>query len=134
MKISVKKIDGVLVPVGEEAAEQFKKLTKTEFVVSIASNRNPAFHRKAFALLNRIYSNQEKFDNVDLFRAWITMKAGYVLTGTAPNGTPLFLPESLSFESMKPEKFERWYSSVLDVAFYEYGMDKDALNMLMDFT
>lgn len=132
MKISVRKIDGALYPMGEQAQEDFMKI-QGEQVINIKMHRNPVFHRKAFALLNMIYANQENFDSMDLFRSWITMKSGYVITGQAPNGTTLFMPESLAFESMPQERFERWYNSVIDVAFAEYGMNKDALKGLMSF-
>ena len=134
MKISCIKTDNALYPVGEQAQEDFKRLKNgDEFVINVKLNRNPGFHRKAFALLNMIYHSQDKFDNFDLFRGWLTMKSGYVITGQAPNGTPLFLPESLSFESMPQEKFERWYSSVIDVAIAEYGLNKDVLNNIIGF-
>jgi hypothetical protein len=134
MKISVIKIDGALMPVGIHAQEDMQRLKNMdEFVIDVKMHRNPAFHRKSFALLKMIYDSQEGFTNFDLFREWVTMKAGYVITGQAPNGTTLFMAESLSFESMSQDKFEKWYSSVIDVAIAEYGLDENLLNNILGF-
>ena len=134
MKLSVIKTDGVFLPAGEEATESMKSVENgKELVIEFHLNRNPAFHRKAFALLNTIFDNQDGFTNIKLFRAWITMKAGYVITGYSPKGTLLFLPESLAYEKMLPEVFEKWYSDVINVAIAEYGMDEEMLNRILSF-
>ena len=134
MKISLIKANGLLFPVGEEATDNFNRLENgKEFVFSVTMHRNPKFHRMAFALLNTIYENQDGFTNRKLFRNWITMKAGYVITGTAPNGVALFMAESLSFESMKQDVFEQWYSDIINVAIQEYGHDEKTLEQIMHF-
>lgn len=134
MKISVKKVDGVLYPIGEHSVEEANRLkNNTEYVCNIVTNRNPAFHRKAFSLLNAIFQNQDGFENFELFRAWITMKAGYVITGAAPNGVTVFMPESLAFEKMKQERFEKWFQDVITIAVREYGHDEDFLWQLFSY-
>jgi len=53
VKISCIKINGSLYPAGEQAQEDIKRLENgKEFVIDVKFNRNPAFHRKSFALLN----------------------------------------------------------------------------------
>ena len=133
MKISVIKSSGAFYPIGDESTELMKSLENKEYVISLTTHRNNKFHRLAFSLLNMIFDNQDGFTNFDIFREWITMKAGYVITGVAPNGTTVFMAESLSFESMPQEKFERWYSSVIDVAIKQYGMDEEMLNRILSF-
>ena len=127
-------MDGSLYPKGDQAIEALQKIKNySEIMIEIKNHRNPAFHRKAFALLNLIYDNQEGFTNFDCFRAWITIKAGYFKTGITPNGSTFFDAQSLKFESMSAEKFERWYSSVIDIAIKEYGMNKKLLNEIIGF-
>ena len=134
LKVSIQKVDGALYPVGEYSIEELAHLKNgTEYVIDIKMNRNPKFHRKAFALLNVIYSNQDGFESFELFRAWITMKAGYVVSGVAPNGTTLFIPRSLAFEKMAQDIFEKWYQNVITVAVKEYGHEENTLYQIMEF-
>ena len=133
MKLSVQKIDGAFYPKGETAIEAMQTLANQEYVINLTNHRNPAFHRKAFALLNVIFDNQEGFTNFDCFRSWITIKAGYFVTGVTPNNSTFFDAKSLSYEKMDAETFERWYNSVINVAVKEYGQEVNTLNNIMEF-
>ena len=135
MKISIIKHDGILYPAGEHSISELASVKNgVEYVIDIKMNRNPKFHRKAFELLNVIFDNQDGFTSFDLFRAWITMKAGYVITGKTPNGTIIFLPKSLAYEKMTQDVFEKWYQQVISVAVANYGHDKNALDRIMSFS
>lgn len=132
MKLNVIKTDSKFVPIGNH--EEIDSLINgKEYLMEIKKVRNPKFHRKAFALLNTIYSNQDSFDNFEWFRFWITMKAGFSDTAIAPNGQKMYKAKSLSFESMDDIDFQKWYEAVITVAIKEYGLDENSLNQILEF-
>ena len=107
--------NGELCPENNSDLDNFKKIkpdTTYKFVVT--QPRNVNFHRKYFSLLNLAFDNQEKFNNIEDFRAWSTMKAGYYNRIQTP-GDDMFLPVSINFASMDNLEFEQFYSKVLDV-------------------
>lgn len=133
MKISVVKIDGLLYPYGEQAQEDIHRLkNNTEFVIDIKMHRNPAFHRLFFALVKTIFDSQEYFEDMDVFRKYLIMKAGRVITIDTPKGT-MFLPESIAFEKMEQEDFEKLYQAIITFAVKEYGLDENLLNNILGF-
>lgn len=132
MKISLIKANGILFPVGEQSTEDFNRLENKEYVFSVTLKRNHAFHRKAFALFKAIFDSQEYFDDFDIFRKYLTMKAGRFITFETPKGI-MFLPESISFEKMEQDDFEKLFQAVITFAVKEYGQDENVLNQIMDF-
>lgn len=84
-------------------------------VVKATAPRNYLFHKKAFALLNCGYSNQDRYKSFDIYRKVKTMEAGYVDETFDKDGVVQLLPQSLSYDAMSSEKFEKWYNAVLDV-------------------
>lgn len=96
--------------------------------------RNPKHHRKGMALLNLAFQNQDKYDNFDIFRMVVTMKAGFVVWVDGKEGKKTPLPESLSFERMGQKRFEEWYSAVLTVVCKEVGLtSEEVANELISF-
>lgn len=87
--------------------------------------RNPAFHRKFFALLNigfdawdpgdisNQYGPAEK--NFDQFREDVTILAGYYKQLVRLDGSIRIEAESISFGSMEQQDFEKLYSAVINV-------------------
>ena len=102
-------------PLRNSDSEQLSKLKlHNEYKFVVTQPRNVGHHRKFFALINMAYDNQEKFNSVDDFRAWCTIKAGYYRRIETP-GNDLYLPESISFASMDQTKFEEFYYKFMDV-------------------
>lgn len=94
--------------------EQHRKV-KVGDVVTASPARNWKFHKKAFALLNIGYKNQEKYANFEIYRKVVTIKAGYFEWVEGKDGTPHPMPESLSYKEMSAERFEKWYNDTLEV-------------------
>ena len=89
--------------------------------------RNPAFHRKLFALLNvgyeawepgrkrKSYKGIPVSKNFDQFRSDVTILAGYYEQTYDLSGKLKLTAKSISFAAMNPDEFEKLYSSVADV-------------------
>ena len=119
MKFSanIEKTDNGMVirPLYSSDAEQMQKLKQnTEYRFDVKQARNVDFHRKFFALIKLGFENQEEYNNIEHYRKIITMKAGFYETIETLKGT-VYLPTSISFDSLDQTTFEELFSRVLDV-------------------
>lgn len=102
-------------PLFDSDYEALKKVPKnTEVEVEIKQKRNIRFHKKAFALLNLCFQNQDNFESFEAMRYYLTVKAGFFEMHPTPTGEPVILAKSISFSSMDETEFTDWYSKVLD--------------------
>ena len=109
-----KRKDGAYIPSANTDYELSKKIAIGS-EVKATTPRNVQFHRKGFALINLAFENQDKYDSLEVFRKILTIKAGYFDEVEGKNGDLYYLPQSLSFEKMNAEKFEKWFNSTLEV-------------------
>lgn len=94
--------------------------------------RNLDFHRKYFVLIRIAWENMDDqkkqtfLNNRKVYRYYLTMKAGFVLVIETNKGL-MYLPESIAFDKMKPERFEKLFNKTLDVVIEELGCDREDL-------
>lgn len=123
---------GALAPVDAEQAERLKHIKAGATVrCEIAQVRNPAFHRKWFALAKfaydiwtdtmpeREYRGQPVRPNFDRFRKELTILAGFGEPVWNINGDMRMEAKSLSFGSMSEDEFQRCYSALIDVILHK---------------
>lgn len=111
-----------LVPVYDEDLDAKKRLTLGEtYEADVRLVRNPAFHRKFFALINTAWAclpekRQNGFRSVEGFRKYVTVAAGYYDTYFSPlRGEFIEEPRSIAFDNMDNAEFEDLYKSVREV-------------------
>lgn len=98
------------------AATAFWAKTKIGQVVQMQATRprNPAHHRKLFALLNLVADNNEQFTGPD--DVLIAVKAALgrgrwiKLAGASRE---IFAPESINFAAMSQDQFEAFYDAAV---------------------
>lgn len=90
--------------------------------------RNIKFHRKAFALLNLGFENQEKFELFEVYRKVIIIRSGFYDEAPTKDGEVYFIPKSLSFENMSANDFEAWYDATLNVISRDLETAPDVIN------
>ena len=93
----------------------------------IKKPRNYQFHKKFFALLNMIYQNQERYNNIDHLRNDLTIEAGFYTLRQNLKGEEIYEADSISFSKMTEEKFEDYYSKCLDVIVKYFNFDKQSI-------
>jgi hypothetical protein len=114
---------GALIPVDPQAAEFIAKLKVGQGVTAaIKRHRNPAFHRKFFALLNlaydaweptaATYKGQVVGKNFEQFRNDILCIAGHFEMAVNLRGETRVTAKSISFANMDQDEFESVYNSV----------------------
>lgn len=124
--VLAKAAGGALIPLDPQAIEFLAKLkTGAGVTVEIKRHRNPAFHRKFFALLNIAYEHWEPVEatykgqvvgkNFDQFRNDIVCLAGHFEMAVNLRGETRVTAKSISFASMGQDEFETLYSSVVNV-------------------
>jgi len=131
--LAIKKIQS-LIPFGDYDREEFAKIGNGEVIgIEIKRPRNIAFHRKFFAMINFVYSNQEMFSSAELLRKFVIINAGYYDVAKYA-GKEIRLAKSLSFSAMSEDDFERLYSDCIGVCSQILGVeDIDLLGELERF-
>lgn len=129
MKLSmVKNYGGTLSPADDDVADSLQKFKSGEmYEIDIKLSRNPAFHGKVFAFFGFVFDHWaadkvaqlEHMNNKgqkEVFRNWLTCKAGYYDSYFNPDGGVRIEAKSLSFASMTQEEFEACYSALINAA------------------
>lgn len=148
--VLMKAAGGALIPADQQAIDYIAKLKLGAAVTAtVKRQRNPAFHRRFFALLNLAYESWEPIGNTykgeqvgknfDQFRNDVTVLAGHYETAITLKGETRLTAKSISFGSMSQEEFETLYSSVVDVVLSriltKYSRDdiNNVINQLLGF-
>ena len=98
------------------SAESIDNIKEGETVTcSIRRSRNPAHHRKLFALLNVVFQNQRVYATVQDLLAALKIATGLFETGLTVDRIPYVQPKSISFASMCQSEFEQTYDKMVDV-------------------
>jgi hypothetical protein len=149
--VLMKVAGGALVPVDQQAVDYITKLKLgTAVTATVRRQRNPAFHRKFFALLNLAFESWEPVDNTykgqqvsknfEQFRNDVTVLAGHYEMAVTLKGETRLTAKSISFGSMSQEEFESLYSATVDVILARilknYTRDDldNVINQLLGFT
>jgi hypothetical protein len=124
----VKQFDNSFKVAYESDYEKLKKIKAGKTVkCKITMPRNVMFHRKFFALINMVYQNQERYNNIDDLREQLTIEAGYYKTVNNMQGEPQRKALSISFASMDEAQFTDYYSKVLDCIVLYFHFDKQLI-------
>lgn len=127
MKVYLQKnIGTTFIAADPETEELARKMKPGEILHGNFSRmRNPAFHRKMFALFNFAFDHWEPGElssqygkpekNFDQFRGDLVILAGYFEVVTRLDGSVRIKPKSLSYGSMDQDEFEKVYQAVLTV-------------------
>lgn len=129
-------------------AEQLKAVpTDRPVKVKVTVPRNPKFHRKYFALLSVVYDymgdalreemgvwsieqmRQRMKIELGLYTLWIVGK-----NAPLPEGTPVYIPDSIAFDSMDEADFEKLFKATVTLALGKYlrAQTEESLMRLVD--
>lgn len=104
------------VPVSQ-AAREFYASTKPGQIVDMKGRRprNPAHHRKLFALLSLLADNREEFSSAEDALLGLKAVLGYgVWKKLHPKAErEVFVPDSIAFENMPQDEFEKFYDAAI---------------------
>ena len=144
MKISmIKHGGGLLIPVSELEAEKLSRIkTMTLVNAEIKQPRNHQFHKKVFAFFNfcfehwqcenDCFSHQKQFD---VFRAQLTVLAGYYDTYHKIGGGVRVEAKSISYSAMTQDDFEQFFIALTNTAMKHIfkSADENIYTQLIEF-
>jgi len=112
-----------LIPLYNSDDEKLSKLRPgTEYIWEVKKPRNVQFHRKAFALLNLGFQNQDRYEDVELYREDITITSGFYTMIPSTKFGEVPKAKSWSFAAMDDFEFGELYKALFDtVAHQLYG-------------
>jgi hypothetical protein len=134
VKIRLKKKFGVLVPSLPEDEEKMTKWANDQILeVVIKKPRNPKFHRKFFALINLVFTNQDRYKIVDDLLIEIKIRVGHYKEHIDIHGEVIYIPKSISFERMEEMEFEVFYNRTIDVILKHFiKVDRIEMDRMID--
>lgn len=125
MKITlIKTLNGSFKPAYDSDYELCKKIKVNEpYEFEYKKPRNYEFHKKFFGLINLVYENQEKYNNLDDLREDLIIEAGFYTKRYDFLGVEIKKANSISFASMDEVEFSDLYSRVIDVIvkYFNFG-------------
>ena len=121
--------DGKLIPCSDKSIAKVSKIKSGDmFLMDYKPKRNYQFHKKGFSLLNLIFENQNKYDNMEDLRTEFKLKAGHYEEHITTKGIVMYIPKSMSFADMDEFEFAEIYSKFIDIALKHFvSMDKQEL-------
>lgn len=123
--VLVKTLSGQIIPAYDDDKEKLKRFKAGEpFMADVTKPRNLRFHRKAFALFNMVFENQETYGSLDHLREDLTIEAGYYDTATNIHGEVVKRAKSISFAAMDDLEFGEYYKKIIDVICRYFHFDK----------
>ena len=124
----VKQYDNSFKVAGDSDYERLKKIKPMELVeCEIKKPRNIRFHRKAFALFNMVYQNQETYTNIEDLRHDLTIVAGYYTERINLKGEVVKQANSISFASMDESDFSQYYDNIIKQIVIHFNFNKQAI-------
>jgi len=125
MIINMEKTHGAkLVAFDDYDVEKLNKFkTGDVYEVEIKLKRNQKFHKKVFSFLNFCFAHwkgdnefQDEAKQFDVFRANLTVLAGFYDSFYNIKGEVRVEAKSLSYGSMSQEEFEKFYTAAINAA------------------
>lgn len=95
-----------------------------EYKVVVTQARNIGHHRKAFALLQMVFENQDIYDNIEDLLVEFKLKSGHYREHITTKGKLIYVPKSLAFENLDQTAFEEIYSKFITIAMESFGLDE----------
>jgi hypothetical protein len=135
-KVLVKRSGDKLLPVYDSDKDAIMKFKEDEpFFVKPEKSRSPEFHKKMFAMFKLGHENSQKNGHLsfDGYRYLMVMRAGFFTLLHSDKGV-VYLPESLAYDKMDPDKFRECYNRVLQKIIDDIGSTTDEIeNEIINF-
>ncbi len=98
----------VILPADKNSCEEFNRLKLHKlYRARVWEPRNLKYHRLFFALLKLVVQNSDKWQNEEQLRHAFLIYIGKVQVVPGLDGNPVAVPDSMAFEKMDEETFDR---------------------------
>lgn len=136
MKYYFRKARVSLVPADEKCLKRLKKIVEGDVIsLEIKQVRSYPQLKRFFSFVKITFDIQDHFTEIEAYRRWLTIKAGYYTTIVYPSGEAVLDSDSIAFDSMEEEDFIKLFSSCVNVFLKELGtgISENELNAVIGF-
>lgn len=121
-KFLMKVRDGCLIPADSPSEDYLTKFKDgNTLYIDARKSRNPAHHRKAFAVLSFAQKNQENYPSVEILLEAVKILVGHVQELHVREKV-YYKTKSISFSQMGQDEFAEFYVKMLDALEYLTGI------------
>lgn len=115
-RMYLKKTLSGFVPADEPSLEVARKFKVGEIYRSdVVKPRSYQHHKLIMALLNLTYSNQELYDDFEMFRKAVALAAGHVEELVTVDGELIRLPKSINYDTLDEVEFTKVAGAMITV-------------------
>ena len=75
--------------------------------------RSGPFHRLHMSIEQAVFNAQDRFQDFEIFRAWLKVGAGWVTWAAGPKGGVVPIPKSISYAKADGEEFKQYHDQVM---------------------
>lgn len=120
----------VLLPVDSDLED----IPYGQVMVELKKSRNPGNHRRFFAFVKNSFDMQDEFDSIEVWRKYITMKAGFFDEVVTEKGV-MYWPQSIAWEKMDEIEFRDMFNKVINafIRYYGKNLDQSQINAILEF-
>lgn len=106
-----------------------------EMMAELHKNRNPGNHKRFFAFVKISFDMQDDFDSIEVWRKYITMKAGFFDEVVTGEGKLLYWPQSIAWDKMDEIEFKDMFQKVVNafLKYYGNGLTELQINSIVEF-
>lgn len=124
----VKNKYGMFEPYDDNTAEIMMNINVGDtFKVKLSKPRTPKYHRKFWALFNRVFENQEKHKTQKTLYLELKLACGWFDEYVKDTGEIVYIPWSLSFDDCDQIKFEELYNQAIQFFLDNYAEGNEQL-------
>jgi hypothetical protein len=84
------------------------------FQIAITEERVGPFHRRHRAILESLFSSQERFRHIDALHTWIKVGACFVTWGEGKTGKLVPIPRSTAFDECSEDEMRAFHKDAID--------------------
>lgn len=103
--------------VDEEAMSEFPE--GKDLSITISRTRSSKQHRFFWAFLNKICENHETYKRAEQLLLWLKIRLGYVEQVHFHDDQIWWVPQSISFNGMDQNEFQKFFNAALDIVVSE---------------
>jgi len=107
--------------------KQEKLKSGAVIMATVKKSRNLLFHNRLFALINFFLEQQEEYNTERQVLNMLYYVLGYTENVKLPDGSVALFPQSISFDKMDQEEFEKFSAGVPGVLAGLLGITADEL-------
>ncbi len=119
-----------------EGETELTKIKQGETLRAVLTKpRNSKHHRKFFAMLNLVFQNQDRYDEIEDLRTEVKLRCGLYSEHVTLKGTLVYIPSSMSFDEMDQLEFDELYQKAINccLKYFIKPDNEELINQIVRF-